>query len=489
MDWDTVMHFYGHLYKISEELDTENLQALKFLCLGHIPLRKLEGIQHAQVLFLMLHENGLIHEGDLSFLHELLFRIDRIDLLKSNLGVSKDVVERALQQSDRRKVSRYRHMLFVLSENMVKADLDHLKFLTDELPKSKIGKDTTSLDIFVEMEKKGILSEDNLDILKEKCEKINKELLKIIEDFQVNTGVKSALQEVPSRKESMGVEENVCNLGMSSVCTSDSPALPVGLPEVDQVYKMSSRPRGICLILNNKNFAMARAQIPNPRTLKDRLGTDVDAGALSKAFSMLHFKIEECKDLTAEAIKKTVKDYGAMSHKDSDCFVCCVLSHGDKGTIQGTDGRAIGIRKLTSYFTGLKCPSLAGKPKVFFIQACQGDSFHPGVTLEADSLQTMPSYETDSNSQDECIPDEADFLLGMATIKHYVSYRNTSSGTWYIQSLCKHLMESCQRGDDILTILTRVNQEVSAKYDQKNQGKQMPQPTFTLRKKLIFPVN
>ncbi|XP_069471566.1 caspase-8 isoform X3 [Ambystoma mexicanum] len=423
-------------------------------------------------------------------------------------------------------------MLFVLSENMVKADLDHLKFLTDELPKSKIGKDTTSLDIFVEMEKKGILSEDNLDILKEKCEKINKELLKIIEDFQVNTehlpsshsscqeqttptasasecrntlpkncngfrvrqqdyssGVKSALQEVPSRKESMGVEENVCNLGMSSVCTSDSPALPVGLPEVDQVYKMSSRPRGICLILNNKNFAMARAQIPNPRTLKDRLGTDVDAGALSKAFSMLHFKIEECKDLTAEAIKKTVKDYGAMSHKDSDCFVCCVLSHGDKGTIQGTDGRAIGIRKLTSYFTGLKCPSLAGKPKVFFIQACQGDSFHPGVTLEADSLQTMPSYETDSNSQDECIPDEADFLLGMATIKHYVSYRNTSSGTWYIQSLCKHLMESCQRGDDILTILTRVNQEVSAKYDQKNQGKQMPQPTFTLRKKLIFPVN
>lgn len=45
------------------------------------------------------------------------------------------------------------------------------------------------------------------------------------------------------------------------------------------------------------------------------------------------------------------------------------------------------------------------------------------------------------------------------------------------------------RGEDILTILTAVNQEVSSKIDKQNAGKQMPQPSFTLRKKLIFPVN
>jgi hypothetical protein len=44
------------------------------------------------------------------------------------------------------------------------------------------------------------------------------------------------------------------------------------------------------------------------------------------------------------------------------------------------------------------------------------------------------------------------------------------------------------RGDDILTILTEVNYEVSNKDDWKNMGKQMPQPTFTLRKKLFFPL-
>lgn len=45
------------------------------------------------------------------------------------------------------------------------------------------------------------------------------------------------------------------------------------------------------------------------------------------------------------------------------------------------------------------------------------------------------------------------------------------------------------RGEDILTILTKVNFEVSNKDDKKNMGKQMPQPTFTLRKKLFFPLN
>lgn len=45
------------------------------------------------------------------------------------------------------------------------------------------------------------------------------------------------------------------------------------------------------------------------------------------------------------------------------------------------------------------------------------------------------------------------------------------------------------RGEDILTILTKVNFEVSKKDDKERMAKQMPQPTFTLRKKLFFPLN
>lgn len=42
------------------------------------------------------------------------------------------------------------------------------------------------LDVFTEMEKKGILGEDNLTVLKTLCEKIDKSLLKKIEEYELN---------------------------------------------------------------------------------------------------------------------------------------------------------------------------------------------------------------------------------------------------------------------------------------------------------------
>jgi caspase 8 len=49
----------------------------------------------------------------------------------------------------------------------------------------------------------------------------------------------------------------------------------------------------------------------------------------------------------------------------------------------------------------------------------------------------------DSSSQKRYIPDEADFLLGMATVTNCVSYRDPLRGTWFIQSLCRSLKERC----------------------------------------------
>ena len=48
-----------------------------------------------------------------------------------------------------------------------------------------------------------------------------------------------------------------------------------------EAYKMTSRPRGVCLILNNHNFAKAREAVPEPKNMKDRNGTDVDAGTVN----------------------------------------------------------------------------------------------------------------------------------------------------------------------------------------------------------------
>jgi Caspase domain len=57
-------------------------------------------------------------------------------------------------------------------------------------------------------------------------------------------------------------------------------------------------------------------------------------------------------------------------HSDADCFVCIILSHGGDGFIYGTDG-IIRVSELVDMFKGDECPTLAGKPKMFFIQVKQ----------------------------------------------------------------------------------------------------------------------
>lgn len=60
-------------------------------------------------------------------------------------------------------------------------------------------------------------------------------------------------------------------------------------------------------------------------------------------------------------------------HSKYDCFVCCILSHGELDCVSGINGLTVKISKLMTNLQARSCPSLAGKPKLFFIQACQGD--------------------------------------------------------------------------------------------------------------------
>ncbi|XP_039073722.1 caspase-8 [Hyaena hyaena] len=479
------MNFNKCLYNIGEWLGSDDLASLKFLSLDYIPQKKQEPIKDALMLFQRLQEKRMLEESNLSFLKELLFRINRLDLLFKYLHTSKEEMEQELQTPGRAQISPYRVMLFQISEDISKLELRSFKFLlSQDISKCKVDDDMNLLDIFIEMEKRVILGERNLDTLKRICDQINKSLLKKITDYEeLSREGRPSLQR--SQDEfSNGVES------LEMMALLDSPQEQDSESQTsDKVYRMKSKPRGYCLIFNNYDFSRARKDVPKLQNIKDRNGTEFDAEALSKTFSELHFEIVNFKDSTAKTICEVLKTYQRMDHNNKDCFICCILSHGDKGIIYGSDGQEAPIYELTSYFTGSKCPSLAGKPKIFFIQACQGDNFQRGIAVETDSKQKEAYLEIDSSLHKSYIPDEADFLLGMATVNNCVSYRNPMEGTWYIQSLCQSLRERCPRGEDILTILTEVNFEVSNKDDKKNMGKQMPQPTFTLRKKLFFPIN
>jgi len=53
-------------------------------------------------------------------------------------------------------------------------------------------------------------------------------------------------------------------------------------------------------------------------------------------------------------------------------FVMFILSHGEDGHFYALSGAKISIDRVIAYFDGKNCPALLAKPKLFFVQACQG---------------------------------------------------------------------------------------------------------------------
>lgn len=97
-------------------------------------------------------------------------------------------------------------------------------------------------------------------------------------------------------------------------------------------------------------------------------------------------------------------------HSEHDCLLISILSHGELGYIYSKDTH-YKLESIWSFFTAPRCPTLAGKPKLFFIQACQGDRLDGGITLSR--------TETDSSDNQTMaykIPIHADFLIAYSTV-------------------------------------------------------------------------
>lgn len=159
-------------------------------------------------------------------------------------------------------------------------------------------------------------------------------------------------------------------------------------------------------------------------------------------FQWLGFRVIIKDDVTKKELEEILQNYKRRSDlDDGDCFVFCVLTHGQFGAVYSSDGVLIPIRKITSHFTARECPGLANKPKLFFVQACQGEEIQPSIYIKTDAINP----ELTNPPLQDSVPDEADFLLGLATVPGYVSFRHKKEGSWYIQSLCNHLKDLVPR--------------------------------------------
>lgn len=269
-----------------------------------------------------------------------------------------------------------------------------------------------------------------------------------------------------------------------------------------QSYKMDASPCGHCLIINNVEF--------DPESeLSSRKGSNIDCEKLEKRFKALNFIVEVKTNLKQKQIKHQLSALSKKDHSQYDCCVVIMLSHGTEvshsrfpGAVYGVDGQFVPVQHITNYLNGQHCPSLQGKPKLFFIQACGGgerdtgfevspDEVEPSIGGADDQTDAIPmSSSSDSLSMSDevdaraTLPTPSDILVSYSTFPGYVSWRDTQSGSWYVETLDRILEENAAT-DDLVTMLMMVNHEVSQN-SAKGLYKQMPGSFNFLRKLLHF---
>ncbi|XP_056321936.1 caspase-8 [Danio aesculapii] len=508
------MCFQSVLLKVQESLSADELQDLLFLCSDLLCLRDLNTVSSGQKLFTLLQEQDLLSLEDPSLLMELLRITKRTRLirsLQSDACMQTNGTADQPQQQQQQRISRYRQFLYELSESICDQDLKNIKFLLMKtLSRRKLEQNLTLLQLFLEMEKEDLLGENNLDVLQrifadvypalgKKINQYREENLNVVfiaeetEGFSSKADLPSSQTSLPS-VEILGREMDGITLtknasgfsrdnsqrsdSVNSGIDSESSEMPqIGNSMLEQ-YEMKGEWRGVCLIINNYDFSACGMGI--------RDGTDIDHESLRDVFEWLGFEILTRRNCTREQILKALMDLSARDHTQADCVVCCILSHGRLNGIVGVDGQLVFFKELMATLSPLRCSSLYGKPKLFFIQACRGTQnqrpvFPQTFTEDEDVLASDAGVPRDS------IPEMADYLMAMSTVPLYASFRDKNNGTWFIQSLCHNLRLLVPRGKDLLSILTKVNADVSRKSDKSGLKKQMPQPEFSLTKTVVFP--
>ncbi|KAJ8012725.1 hypothetical protein DPEC_G00045870 [Dallia pectoralis] len=531
-----IMAFQKCLLQVAQALNTEEFQALLFLCKNLLE-KDISNFQTTSELFNRLTEQELLTPEQPYLLSDLLQTIQRHSLMRE-LNLCEHI------PTTSSLISPYRKLLYELSENITQDELKEIKFLLKpDLPRGRLEDNVTTLQVFLEMEKVAILSNCQLNTLENILQIVCPMLIKKINQYLSQAGpitqetgmglqrTRSSSEVLPANKApsqkrtvscgptdirtlpeisypnqtdtAMADAQRANEEPSSGLCVQNTSeensasAIHEPIPADTQTgnskvcfkelgeYAMTGSSRGVCLIINNNDFSTAN--------LRNRPGTDIDLKSLTSVFQWLGFRVQVKSDCSRDQMVGLIEELRCRDHSQNDCLVCCILSHGLEGCVLGVDGLKLRVSKITETFSGLKCKSLTGKPKLFFIQACQGIKEQQPVFLQSDSRESEGliahrSICTDALVPEQSIPSDSDFLLGMSTVPQCVSFRDRWEGTWYIQSLCQSLINMVPSGHDLLSILTKVNHDVSCMSDNDGKKKQMPQPAFSLRKKVVFPI-
>jgi len=155
------------------------------------------------------------------------------------------------------------------------------------------------------------------------------------------------------------------------------------------------------IIFNQKIFA--------PRLkLNPRKGTEIDVKSIQNTFKSLDWDIDLYNDCTVAQIREVILKQIQLSEENFAALAIFILSHGeDNGTIFASDYPFRVDHDILFQLAADKSPNLAGKPKLVFVQACQGQETDAGTSV----TERRRRHTSQDSTSTYKIPNYADFLI------------------------------------------------------------------------------
>ncbi|XP_004393525.1 PREDICTED: CASP8 and FADD-like apoptosis regulator isoform X1 [Odobenus rosmarus divergens] len=474
------------IHQVEEALDEDEKKMLLFMCrdvaADVAPL-------NVRDLLDILSERGMLSAMGLA---ELLYRVRRFDLLKRIFKMDRKAVEAHLLRHPR-LISDYRVLMTEIGGNLEKSDLSSLFFLMrDYTGRKKVAKDKSFLDLVIELEKLNLIAPDQLELLEKCLKNIHRVDLKTkIQKYKqlaqgAGTSYTNSLQ---ASFPNLSLKDPSCNLRLQNgrskeqrlnvgqldlqresvkASIQESGAFPPRhIPE--ERYRMQSKPLGICLII-------------------DCIGNDTEF--LRNTFTSLGYEVQYFLYLRMDSIIQILRQVARMpQHEDYDSFVCVLVSRGGSHSVFGVDQTHSGfpLDQVRRMFMGDACPSLLGKPKLFFIQnyVASEDPLDNGSLLEVDGPAVNNVESKAKQPGPGTIHREADFFWSLCKADVSLLERPSSSSSLYLQCLSQKLGKERRR--PLLELHIELNGSV---YDWNSRVSAKERYyvwlQHTLRKKLVL---
>ena len=132
-----------------------------------------------------------------------------------------------------------------------------------------------------------------------------------------------------------------------------------------QAYPMNARPHGIALVMTIEEYSDGRK----------REGAQFDTQNAISTFEHLQYTVRTYTKFTGSQMIQLVEEIASMDHTAYDSFVCCIATPGNNNHyVQCSDMKYVNVYELVDKVQ--QCPTLQGKPKIFFINCNRRKSRH-----------------------------------------------------------------------------------------------------------------